>query len=213
MSQIDAPQPAATQPVEPKKASPIRLMVLLVVLAIVLTGFLVDMFVMYDSVKAAAMRLQAAADATAERPRDKGKNDWLSREEVANAIGFQPTSSTVDADGRLVEYYRWWGSLPLQRRFIMVEYVDGEGKIYNSYQISNRNIYGQDEDEEALKVEQSPSEEGSTPATPMPPTPGTGPMPPAGKSSEGSDESTPAKDESASTPSETPAELPANEDK
>jgi hypothetical protein len=222
MSQIDAPQPAATHPAEPKKASPIRLIVLLAILAVVLTGFLVDMFVMYDSVKAASLRLQAAADEIAKRPREDGKSNYLAREGVAEAIGFRPTSSNLDENGRLVEYYRWWGSLPLQRRFIMVVYEDADGERYSGYEISNRNIYGQDEDDEALQVEQQPASTDATPPTPMPVPPTAGPpgttLSPSGGKADGEAGDSPAennkpepaeppanKDESASTPPETPA--------
>ena len=175
MSQVDASQPSATQPAEPKKGTPIRLIVLLAILAVVLTGFLVDLFWMYDQVKAASERLQKAADEIAERPREDGKPQFLSREEVAQAIGFQPTRSEVGEDGKLVEHYRWWGPLPLERRYIVAFYNDKEGKYYNTYRISNRNILGQDEEESTQEQKQAES------AQPAPtPVPGTGVMPPSG---------------------------------
>lgn len=174
MSQLDSSQPAATQPVEPKKSSPVRLIVLLSVLAIVLTGFMVDMFWMYDSVDAAAQRLQAAADEMAGRPREEGKDQRLTREDVAQAIGFQPTTSKVEGD-RLIEHYRWWGPLPLQRRFIMVDYSDAEGKAYNSYEISNPDIFGKDIDPDAIKLDQQQQQQQQPPTGPIQPPAGDAP--------------------------------------
>ena len=213
MSQVDAPQPSATQPAEPKKGSPIRLIVLLGILAIVLTGFLVDLFWMYDQVKAASDRLQKAADEIAERPREEGKPQFLSREDVAKAIGFQPTTAKVEND-QLIEHYRWWGALPLERRFIMVKYADSNGKYYSGYEISNRDIFGQDEEES-----QPPA-----PAQPVTPIPGDGGMPPGGvtrppvpapnepasDSSEPAPEKDPApeKNETSDKAEEKPAEAP-----
>jgi hypothetical protein len=156
MSQTDAPQASVTQPAEPKRGSPIRLIVLLGVLAIVLGAFLVDLFVMFDAVNAATVRLQAAADEMASQPHENGRPQFLSREEVAQAIGFQPTSSRVE-NGALIEQYRWWGALPLERRYIQVVYADPDGKNYGSYTINNRDIFGNDIDPEAAARQQQPA--------------------------------------------------------
>jgi len=181
-------------------------MVLLGVLAIVLSGFLVDMFWMYDSVKAASDRLQKAADEMAQRPNENGKAQFLSREGVATAIGFQPTTSKVE-NGRLIEQYRWWGSLPLPRRFIEVIYSDPDGSQYDKYEISNRDIFGNDVDPDEVNKEQppaTPADAGGTATdpsqTPSPPMPTgiTGPPTPSGNEPAGKEESSP--DESKESP-------------
>jgi len=204
MSQLDSPQPA-TRPAEPKPSSPVRLIVLLAILGIVLAGFLVDTFMMYDQVKAASKRLEAAANEVAGQSFDKSKPAWLSHEEVAKAIGFQPTNSNVE-DGRLVEHYRWWGSIPLQRRFIMVMYDDVEGQRYSGYEISNRNIFGQDEDDLAKEVEPPP--EQPQPEGGEAPPQGSMPMPmpgnPAGSDGKTDDSATDKGDSAKPAPPTVP---------
>jgi hypothetical protein len=209
MSQVDTPQSSATQPAEPKKGSPIRLMVLLGILAIVLTGFLVDLFWMYDQVKAASERLQKAADEMAERPREEGKTLFLTREGVAQAIGFPATTSTVDENGQLIEHYRWWGPLPLQRRYIAVEYTDSDGKFYSGYTISNRNILGQDEEEASQAQQPAPSEAAPVPSPEaIPPNGGVsgpprpGPITPEAGSSEPAAEKEKTPDDGDKKPTE-----------
>jgi hypothetical protein len=210
MSHIDAPRPAATQPVEPKKASPIRLIVLLGILAIVLGAFLVDMFVMYDSVNAAVVRLNDADREASARAFDKDNPNSLSREGVEQAIGFKPTTSKVE-NGKLVEHYRWWGSLPLERRFIMVTYDDEQGKKYSQSEVSNRTIFGEDEDADAIEAEKQqpvPAGASETP-TPSPPTVGLPPMgitgPPGPGSKAPADKEEPKTQDSEDSPS-SPAE-------
>jgi hypothetical protein len=214
MSQVDTPQSSATQPAEPKKGTPIRLILLLGILAVVLAAFLVDLFWMYDQVKAASERLQKAADEMAERPREEGKPQFLSHDEVAQAIGFAPTISEIDEEDRLIEHYRWWGSLPLKRRYIVARYKDKEGRQYSGYTISNRDIFGQDE-EEAMQQNQSPASSEPVPA----PVPGVGTMPPGGVTSppvpsNEPESSDPAAEESetSNTDEEKPAEAPVKDD-
>lgn len=208
MSQTESSPPAATQSAEPKRSSPIRLIVLLGILGILLAAFLVDMFVMYDSVNAAAARLQAASDETAGRSVKDSEEQQLTREGVVKAIGFEPTNNKVE-NGQLKEYYRWWGALPLQRRFIEVIYADQEGKHFVSYEISNRDIMGRDVDPDVAKPgQQTPAGDPeapvpSAPTGPAAPMPGLEVMPPAGKGEDDAGESTPDKEES---PSITPAE-------
>jgi len=208
MSQTDATQTSTTQPEVPKQGSPVRLIVLLLVLAVVLGAFLVDIFYMYDSVKAASERLQSAADTMAERPRENGKAQFLTRDGVAEAIGFSPTTAAVE-DGRLVEHYRWWGSVPLQRRFIMVEYDDEGGTRYKGFEISNRDIFGNDEDPDVLSTtppstpspNPDPGTGGPPPGPPAPPIPGSGPPP-----------GTPVPGTGQSPPPREPEEKGANEE-
>lgn len=202
MSQTESSPPAATQPAEPKRSSPIRLIVLLAVLGVLLIAFLVDMFVMYDSVNAAAKRLNAAAMDASASSIEGDSTGFLPREGVVKAIGFEPTNSRI-VDGKLVEKYRWWGAIPLERRFLEVNYDDEEGEKYQGYTISNANIFGQDVDEEAKPVQQEP---GADPEAPVPgaptgpaaPMPVPGPMPPAGKGNEGAVDPTPDKEEASS---------------
>jgi hypothetical protein len=145
-------------------------MVLLGILAIVLGAFLVDIFVMYDSVNAAVVRLNNADREASARAVTKDTSNFLSREGVEQAIGFKPTTSKVE-NGQLIEHYRWWGSLPLERRFIMVKYTDEQGKRYASSEVNNRNIFGEDVDEDAVNPDQQspPGDPGQPPeASPMP---------------------------------------------
>ncbi len=149
-----APANPETAPT-PNKGSSIRLMVLLAILLVVLAGYLVDLFSMYDGVKAATKRLDAAHEEVAAKavgPNEK--HPYLSRDAVEKAIGFPPTTSSTES-GVLVEFYRWWGAIPLQRRFIEVSYKDPEGKDYHSYKVSNPRLIGDDEAEEAAELEKA----------------------------------------------------------
>jgi hypothetical protein len=186
------------------------LIVLLGILAIVLGAFLVDLFYMFDAVNAAAVRLQTAADEMAKRPSEKGKSQFLTQEGVVAAIGFAPTNSKVES-GKLIEQYRWWGALPLERRYIQVFYSDAEGTNYDSFSINNRDIYGNDNDPEAGAAgNQAPVDPSAVPASPMlpgaksPPVPEPNPQP-AEASGDSGDSETPPKDEgSPGTPSDAP---------
>jgi hypothetical protein len=116
----------------------------------------------------------------------------------------------------LTEHFRWWGAIPLQRRFIMVVYEDQQGTRYNRYEISNRNIYGQDEDEEAIKAEETVSNPvpGGAPTPPLtaPMPPGPPPIPGGGKSGEEGSEPTPDKEDPAPNSDDAPPETPPKDD-
>ena len=207
-------QPAVTQPVEAKKGSPVRLIVLLGILGIVLTAFLVDMFVMYDSVKAAEKRLVETSRELAQKPFEaNGESPYLTREAVAKVIGFAPTNSTAEG-GQLKEYYRWWGALPLQRRFIEVIYKDEEGTRYDHFQISNSRLFGPDDDE-LLRQEAERLQQQSPPVAPesQGPTDMLTPGAPGEKPVAEPDSATPSSDPGAEKPASDPATPTADPEK
>jgi hypothetical protein len=120
-----------------KKGSPLRLLILLGVLGVLFVGLMVDMFVMRDAVNAAAARLNDAhvkINAKGINPGDEAV--FLTKSDIQDTIGFAPTYSEVQND-QLVEYYRWWGPIPLKRRYIVVFYDDQEGTKYQKYEVAN----------------------------------------------------------------------------
>jgi hypothetical protein len=177
MSQTPQSAPEAASPPAENKGSPVRLIVLLAILAVVFAGLMADLFYMYDAVEAASKRLTDENDKVAQRPVSKGKTDFLSKDDVKTVIGFGPSATKVE-DGKLFEYYRWWGPLPLSRRSIEVIYADESGSKYDGHNIANPMMFGGDDD----------------PAPPFVPAPGTessgapsegSPSPPSDPASDG----------------------------
>lgn len=177
----NSPSPASDSPTAKKPGSPVRLVVLLVVMLVLLGGLIVDLFVFQPSVEAAVKRLNATAKEYHTRGIEAttaaGKKTFLGRDEVHEIVGRSPSFAGTE-DGTEVEIYRWWGPLPINRRIITVMY-NAEG-WYNGYKVSNPNPFGGDEEEEENQFsplpEAAPSPEAKT-ETPItepvsePPTP------------------------------------------
>lgn len=128
--------PAET-PAKPR--SPVMLIVLLLIMFALGGVLIVDNYVYYPACEEAFSRLEeAAAEHSRKSLADTGnEHAFFTKEDVRRTIGFGPTSQEV-VDGRyLKEYYRWWGSLPLNRRYITVVYADKDGKQFKAHQIEN----------------------------------------------------------------------------
>lgn len=163
---------ASSPPVTGKKQSPVRLIVLLVILGIVFAGLMADLFYMYDAVEAASQRIDDAAAKKAEQPYSKDENtsNFLTRTEVREAVGFGPTTSVVE-NGQLKESYRWWGPIPFKRRYIEVTYGNAEGLAYVGHEVANAAMFGKKEEEKAEPTEPASMEGYAAPG----PTMGAGP--------------------------------------
>ena len=182
--------PDPSTPATPeKKSSPVRLIVLLSILAVLFAAWMYDMFVMYDQVKVAGKRLAAAHDAKSARGVDTSSSDnFMKTAEVQESIGFAPTRSQVK-DGVLVEEYRWWGALPLQRRYIRVKYKDKDGNEYDDFEVFNASMFGGDDDADQAPAILPQGGAGDPAETPpgvgAPSGPTTGSTPTTGESTGG----------------------------
>lgn len=120
-----SPESAAPPKPIAENASPaatIRLAVLLALLAVAIGIVLVDTYQFKPAVEATGEKLtQAIDDRNKLSIEAAGKQPFTSPEEVQKIIGFQPTRKET-VGKHLIEYYCWWGNLPIKRRFIAVAY-------------------------------------------------------------------------------------------
>ena len=124
--------PVASAP--PPAGSSARLVVLLALLATVIGAYAYDYFVARPECDATFNKIQEFVDA-----RNKlGVKDGalVTPDELHKEIGMQPTSVEKHNDKQYeVEYYCWWGPIPLlnkRRHFISVVYVGQDPKWHSA---------------------------------------------------------------------------------
>jgi hypothetical protein len=111
----------------------VRPAILTVVLLIVGGMWLVDFYVFKPATEAAEKKLEEAVRVHNLKSIEESKDKpFVTRTDVEQALGRAPTRTTLIGDN-LVEYYCWWGSLPLKRRYIAVAYKDREGAKYHTH--------------------------------------------------------------------------------
>jgi hypothetical protein len=120
----------------PPQGSAMRLAVLLGILALVLGALAYDQLMAKPNCEAADSALEEFVQKTNAMPVTKEGGGIVSRADVQKHFGWGPTW-VVDnpADGYTVEYYCWWGKMPLlsrQRQFITVLYK-GKSRRYSSH--------------------------------------------------------------------------------
>ena len=150
------PKTSANEPhsVPAKKASPVRLMILLGVLVAVCGALAYDWVIAPPQVKAAYDKLEATALKRNElgfRPRAAKAGDpketretvsidgggMIYSEEVQEILGMTP-SRTEKKEQYTIEYYRWWGWIPRNQNFIAVLYIgDNPDKRHYSTHFAN----------------------------------------------------------------------------
>src|SRR5438067_10641789 len=123
---LDSP-PTGGQPVAttPPQGNSLRLMILLGLLALAIGAYAYDYFVALPGCKAADEKIQSFVDAQNKKGIQAG--NLVTDADVHKELGMQPTDvEKHEADGYMVEYYRWWGHVPLlnqRRHFISVVYI------------------------------------------------------------------------------------------
>jgi hypothetical protein len=123
-----------TSPAPPaKKSSPVRLLILLAILAIVVGALGYDHLVAKPAWEAKYVEIQKMVD---ERNQQGiGKADLVRSKDIQAVVGFPPTYTEVGKD-KTVEWYCWWGQVPVinkRRRFITVVYEGNEPRRYSSH--------------------------------------------------------------------------------
>ena len=117
------PAPAAPPP----SGSPVRLYVLLGLLAIVVGAYGYDFFVAKPACEAADKKIQEFVDARNKLGVKDKDGALVTSADIQKELGMQPTYvEKHDDEQYTVEYYCWWGKMPMlsrRRHFISVVYV------------------------------------------------------------------------------------------
>lgn len=133
--------PSSNEPTAPEASASsggsARLLILLAIMLIVCVLWGVDRFVFKPQVEEANKKLEDAIYARNNLAfdKDQGKSPF-SRDDVRKVLGREPTRMEVVKDS-LVEYYCWWGSVPVSKNYITVIYHDKDGKQIFSNVIEN----------------------------------------------------------------------------
>lgn len=119
----------------PPQASNARLVLLLGLLAIVIGAYAYDFFVAKPKCEAADKKIQEFVDARNKMGVKEGA--LVTPDELHKELGMQPTWVDKHADKHYeVEYYCWWGHIPLlnmRRHFISVVYIGDEPRRFSSH--------------------------------------------------------------------------------
>jgi len=129
------------------KASPVRLVVLLAILAILVGALGFDWFVAKPGVEAADRTLKSAAEKNnsvgftknvSAAERDKQLADSLLDSADVQRILNKSPAKTVKGDGYMIEVYRWWGYVPLSRHYMSVVYLGNEANFrYSTHYVNS----------------------------------------------------------------------------
>lgn len=109
-----------------------------ILLLVGIGAFIADRWLMPSSVAKADEQLQRMIEHHASRPGsldDATKNQAFSSSDVSTAIGMEPTRRVELSEHYTLEYYCWWGSIPIQHNYICVLYV-GNGDVYRSHSVN-----------------------------------------------------------------------------
>ena len=140
-NQVDSPRgDVSTSPVaQPKpQNSPVRLVILLALLGLVIGAYGYDYFVAKPAVTAASEKIQAHVDEQNKLGVKTGS--MVTPDEIHKLLGMQPTSREVhEKDDYEIEYYRWWGHVPLlntRRHYISIVYLGKEPRRFSSHYLN-----------------------------------------------------------------------------
>jgi hypothetical protein len=135
---VDAPasarQTVAPPPAAPP-ASPLRLIVLLSVLAVSIGALAYDYLVARPGCEAAHKKIQDFVDARNKVGVKEGA--LVTADDLHKELGMQPTKSESHPKEKYtIEYYCWWGHVPLlnmRRHYIGVVYIGDEPRRFSSH--------------------------------------------------------------------------------
>ena len=134
-TRADAELPQRTRP---KEGSPVRLLVLLGVLALVVGAYGYDYLVLRPDTLKADKDIQNLVD---ERNKKGVKDaDLVRSKDIQAVVGFKPTY-TEDKKDHTIEYYCWWGKTPFlskRRNYISVVYVGDEPRRFSTHHLNSK---------------------------------------------------------------------------
>jgi len=156
---VAAAPPSSAPAPAPAKTSPVRLVVLLGILALAIGALAYDYQVAGPGCEAAEKKIEKFVD---ERNKLGVKEGSLvTAEDIRKEIGKQPTKVENDDEHKYtVEYYSWWGVpvLNLRRHYIAVVYTGDQPRHFSSYHRNSQ------PPSEALPIpEKAPAGEGDKP--------------------------------------------------
>jgi hypothetical protein len=152
-----APSSSAPPPA-PAKTSPVRLIVLLGILAVAIGALAYDYKVAGPACEAAEKQIETFVDERNKKGVKEGS--LVTAEDIRKEINKQPTKvENNDKYKYTVEYYSWWGVpvLNLRRHYIAVVYTGDEPRHFSSY---HRNS---PPPSEALPIPEEQGKEGGQP--------------------------------------------------
>jgi hypothetical protein len=160
-NKIDAPSPTTQAPpaAPPPQHSAARLVVLLGLLAVVIGAYAYDYLVALPGCEATDKKIQEFVDARNKLGVKEGS--LVTPADLHKELGMEPTWVEKHDDKNYeVEYYCWWGQVPLinmRRHFISVVYVGTEPRRFSSH-------HREMPPDEALPIVQEPAkDEGPLP--------------------------------------------------
>jgi hypothetical protein len=129
------------------KASPVRLVILLAVLALLVGALGYDWFVAKPGVEAADKKLTQEArknnaigfdkELTQEERQKRLADSMLDTADVHRILNKSP-AQTISGNGYQIEIYRWWGYLPLKRHYMSVVYLgQGTNLRYSTHYVNS----------------------------------------------------------------------------
>lgn len=127
-SSVASPPQPSTSAASPPQTSPARLIVLLILLGVAIGALFYDFTVAKPGIEAAETKLSEFVDERNKLGVKEGGT--VTPADVHKELGMQPTwVDKHDAQNYEVEYYCWWGPVPvlnMRRHYLAVVYV-GEG--------------------------------------------------------------------------------------
>jgi len=139
MDHKTSPAPSPDRPIvttsPPNQGSPARLLLLLLLLAVAVGALGYDYYVARPACEEADKKIQAFV----EKRNRMGVQEaaLVTAADIQKELGRAPTvTKENDAGGYTVEYYCWWGNVPLlnlRRHFIAVVYVGTKPRRYSSH--------------------------------------------------------------------------------
>jgi hypothetical protein len=137
METLKTETPGQSPPAAAPKGSAARLAILLGILAVVLGALAYDQFVAKPNCEAADKALEEFVQKTNAMPVTlDGSGGVVNQDSVRKHFGWGPTWSVDNPkDGYTIEYYCWWGYMPVlnrQRHFIAVLYK-GKSRRYSAH--------------------------------------------------------------------------------
>jgi hypothetical protein len=133
---------ADVAPVNPSKpgapVSPLRLVILLGLLAVVIGAYAYDFLVAMPGAKAGNDTIQAFVDEQNKLGVKEGST--VTPADIQQKLGMKPTKRIVnEKDDYEIEYYCWWGHVPVfntRRHFISVVYLGKEPRRFSSHYLN-----------------------------------------------------------------------------
>jgi hypothetical protein len=137
---IETPKANVSQPppMPPAPSSPLRLLILLGLLLAAIGIYAYDFLVAKPGAQAANEKIQAFVDARNKLGVKQGS--IVTPADIHKELGMNPTTREVhEKDDYEIEYYRWWGHVPLlntRRHFISIVYLGKDPRRFSSHYLN-----------------------------------------------------------------------------